>query len=106
MFLYVDDLSLMAEAEELIKFTHQLILVTQPPPNIPIYLRLDLNGLAVISSSFSPVYIAEIYAKLAIRTKRLSSELLIQAVKLNSAKHSVMVWDLTAGLGKDALLMT
>ena len=105
MFLFVEDLSLMEEAKELVDFTQHLTLVTQPPHGALIYLRLDSNGLAVISNNFSPVYITEIYAKLMIRTKRLSSELLIQAVKLNQGVD-IVVWDLTAGLGKDALLIS
>src|SRR3990167_5796938 len=86
MFLYVTDLSLLVEAEELIRFTQQLKLVTQQPCAISIYLRLDVNGLAVISHDFNPLYIAEIYTKLVPRTKNLRNELLIQAIKFKRAK--------------------
>ena len=123
MFLYIKSAEYLAEAQELVDFTGMLTLVTQLPENNSIYLCLDHDGLAVIGKDFSPVYIAAIYTKLNTRLQNISSELLIQAIKLKPNKTNsllergdalalgcsnpgmIIVWDLTAGLGKDALLI-
>lgn len=107
MFLYTESSEYLTQAQELVDFTGELTLVSELPTSALIYLRLGCDGLAVIGKDFSPVYIAEIYTKLNSRLQNISSELLIQAIKLKNSgdMDSVMVWDLTAGLGKDALLI-
>ena len=64
----------------------------------------DESGLAIISPTFKPIYVSDIYAKLRVRLKNLNQNLLIQATKLKT-KLPTTVWDLTAGLGMDAILM-
>ena len=100
--LHVIDSLDLDKARHLAEFTHKLELVRDEPLKDDFYLRLDKLGLAVISSLFGPLYISEIYAKLAVRYQNLRNELIIQAV--NSPK-SFSIWDLTAGLGRDAFIL-
>ena len=73
--------------------------------NLP-YLLLDEQGLAICSNTFKPLYVADIYQKLAKRGLTLAKELLIQAIRIkNKSKNITNVLDLTAGLAKDALLI-
>lgn len=73
-----------------------------------IYLLLDEQGLALCGTGFNALYIKDIYAKLKIRQANLANELLIQAVKLKNIKVAdkpIILFDLTAGLAKDAMLL-
>ncbi|MFN7095001.1 MAG: class I SAM-dependent methyltransferase, partial [Burkholderiales bacterium] len=79
-------------------------VVSLPPRQNEVYLQLDATGLAIISPQLLPLYINEFYAKLNHRRKKLGQELLIQAVKLRPETRAVIL-DLTAGLGKDAVLL-
>lgn len=93
---------MLAEAEKIVDFTQAFTIVEQEPADNVLYLRLNTTGLAVVSPVFNPLYVSEIYSKLVIRYQNLKNELLIQA--LNSSRGS-SVWDLTAGLGKDAFIL-
>ena len=72
--------------------------------NNDIYLHLDDIGLAIHSSKFGICYVSEIYAPILTRIRRVKDELLIKALKLPS-KDNNLVFDLTAVLGKDSILM-
>ena len=69
-----------------------------------IYLQLDQKGLAIVSPEFKLTYVDELYKKLNERLKKLNQELLIRTVKIKGLSH-LQVWDLTAGFGKDAILI-
>ena len=100
--LFYTDGSLLSKANILSEFTNCFKVVELEPKNLPFYLRLDSIGLAIISSNFKPLYISEIYANLVSRYKNLKTELLVQLIK---DKNVAKIWDLTAGLGKDAFIM-
>ncbi len=102
LVLFYTDNSLLSKANILSEFTNCFKLVEVEPKSLTFYLRLDNNGLAIISSTFKPLYISEIYANLVSRYKNLKTELLVQLVK---DKCIAKIWDLTAGLGKDAFMM-
>jgi 16S rRNA (guanine1516-N2)-methyltransferase len=104
-YLYVDNTTLLNKAHELAAFTNDFTVITIKPETNQLYLQLDLLGLSVVSTEFKPLYLKEIYAKLGIRQQNLANELLIQAIKINT-KAGSSVWDLTAGLGKDAFILS
>lgn len=102
MQLYYTDSKLLSSANILSEFTNCLNLVDFEPNEASVYLRLDLNGLAIISDGFKPLYVSEIYDNLVSRYKKLKDELLVQIIR---DKPKSRIWDLTAGLGKDAFIM-
>ncbi len=102
LVLFYTDNSLLSKANILSEFTNCFRLVEVEPAGMPFYLRLDSIGLAIISSNFKPLYISEIYANLVSRYKNLKTELLVQLIK---DKNIAKIWDLMAGLGKDAFIM-
>ncbi len=71
--------------------------------NNEIYLHLDDIGLGIHSGKFGICYVSEIYSPILTRIRRVKDELLIKALKL--PKNNNLVFDLTAGLGKDSILM-
>ena len=72
------------------------------------YLKLTEKGLWIYSNLFTPFNLLQFYQDFI--TKRLPNiynELLIQAIKLKSTKlDSISVLDMTAGLGRDSILMS
>lgn len=94
----------MAEAQLIAAFTNLFEVVAVKPEISAIYLELDSSGLAVMSPAFGKLYVRQIYAKLSGRYNNVATDLLIQAVK-TLPKSSTAVWDLTAGLARDALLL-
>ena len=102
MPLYVTEPALISNAEKLVAFTNTFQIVTEEPKACILYLRIDTDGLAVISNIFKPLYVQEIYSKLINRFQNLKNELLVQAM---ASPRGLSVWDLTAGLGKDAFIL-
>ena len=100
--LYYTDSKLQPIANALSEFTGRCELLNSKPGNISLYLLLDYTGLAIISDGFKPLYITEIYDSLVSRYKKLKDELLVQIIR---DKKGANIWDLTAGLGKDAFIM-
>lgn len=78
------------------------ITTTKPPLDRP-YLYLDNYSLALRYQQ-QTLYINDFYNELLSRLKNLKSELLIQSLKL-SGKSKAVILDVTAGLGRDGLLM-
>ncbi|MDQ5920310.1 MAG: rRNA (guanine1516-N2)-methyltransferase [Pseudomonadota bacterium] len=134
-FLYVVDAELVDEAYALANFTNLFEVVQSKPPLASIYLQLDSAGLAVVvlsTADYGRTYVHQIYARLGVRYRNLADELLFKSAKLptsrvaNSSSGNVasntsissippsisrasyadnILWDLTAGLGKDALIL-
>ena len=102
--LYYTNSSLFVKASALAQVTNACVLLEVEPTDLSIYLRLDNNGLCIISNNFKPLYISEIYLGLVKRLKTLKDELLVKLIRSKSKKELV-IWDLTAGLGKDAFIM-
>jgi 16S rRNA (guanine1516-N2)-methyltransferase len=102
--LYVINQELLAKANLLAVFTNQFVICEQMPEE-EIFLRLDNVGLAIVSKQFQPLYIHNIYAKVYLRKKKIASELLIQAIKSKPDINTLII-DATAGLAKDALLLS
>ncbi len=102
--LYYTEEKLFPIAKMLNEFTNCCKLLNHEPIGLPLYLRLDAKGLAIISTDFKPVYVSEIYAKLVSRYRNLKDELLVKIVK-DKFKTRAQIWDLTAGLGKDAFIL-
>lgn len=101
--LYIPSDSLLKEAQLLTALTNQFTICTDLPKD-EIFLRLDKDGLAIITQQFQPLYVQEIYSKVYLRKDSLSSELLIQAVKIKPAQD-ILIIDATAGFAKDSLLL-
>lgn len=101
IYLYVNDRSLLESANDLIAITHASTIVTELP-SADIYLQLDKNGLAIVSTEFGITYVKDLYNKLLDRLKKTGSELLIQSIK---STDKLNILDVTAGLGRDAILM-
>ena len=103
-YLYITEPLLLEAALALAKFSNKLIVVDKVPESEMPYLQLDGNGLAVAGIFSKPYYVAEIYSKLNLRYQSLANDLLIQATKINTRVGDTL-WDLTAGLGKDAIIL-
>lgn len=104
-YLVVIDENLVEFAHSLAEFTHDIIVLrTHLDIKYP-YLFLDMSGLSILCEGFKPIIIRDIYSDLRIRAKNLASEMLIQTIKSKSANNNLTVFDLTAGLGKDASLL-
>lgn len=104
LYLYISDESLRGEAAELIAITQEVHVITELPKDVNTYLQLDQNGLAIVSSEFKLTYVKDLYSKLWQRLKTLNQELLIQAMKIKGL-NQLNIWDITAGLGRDAILL-
>lgn len=110
--IYVKDETELLKAHELANFTQILQVKTViDEPITGLYLSIDKLGLAINGypnfSISKPVYIEEIYKNLMKRVKSkesLKQELLIKAIKESSVSQ-ITIFDLTAGLGLDALIM-
>ena len=100
MRLYITDKVFIDKAQQIAAYTKVFEVVEDEPGGL--YLRLDGNGLAIICKPFKPLYVTEIYAGLIKRYQNLKNELLVQALNL---PRGTKVWDLTAGLGKDAFIL-
>lgn len=102
ILLYISDESLTIAANELVSITNSCKVTMRLPQANQIYLQLDKNGLAIVSREFGVTYIKDLYRKLLERLKKTSSELLIQGIK---STNKLNILDLTAGLGRDSILM-
>jgi 16S rRNA (guanine1516-N2)-methyltransferase len=101
--LYITNKQLLPEAQILAAFTNHFIICTDLPTE-NIFLRLDKDGLAIITKQFQPLYVRDIYNKVYLRKDGLSSELLIQAIKIKPTAD-ILIIDATAGLAKDSVLL-
>jgi|GEM_PF-858725 len=101
--LYITNENLLKEAQLLSTFTNQLNICTDLPGD-DIFLRLDEDGLAIITKQFQPLYVHDIYNKVYLRKDNLSRELLIQAIKIKPAPD-ILIIDATAGFAKDSVLL-
>lgn len=104
LYLYISDESLRDEARDLVAITKGVHIITELPQNTNIYLQFDQSGLAIVSYEFKLTYVNELYNKLLLRLKTLNQELLIQTLKIKGVDKP-LIWDITAGLGRDAILM-
>jgi 16S rRNA (guanine1516-N2)-methyltransferase len=102
--LYVTDKTLQSQAIDLITITPSAQIVYEKPKDNNLYLQLDQSGLALSCPEFNLTYISDLYTKLKYRLKQLNQELLIQAVKVKTLNR-LNIWDITGGLGRDALLL-
>ncbi len=87
----------------MVAFTNCFTICTDIPKD-DIYLRLDEDGLAIITQHFKPLYVYDIYNKVYLRRESLSKELLIGAIKVKP-EPNLLIIDATAGLAKDAALL-
>lgn len=101
--LYIPENAFEEYAHCLASFTGK-IEVTYSMPIEETHLRLDKDGLSVITSKFNPIYIDHLYHKILLRRRQLNRELLIQAIKLKPSDNLFII-DATAGLAKDAALL-
>lgn len=89
-------------AEHLVaKLKGDLLITTVKPSSEVAYLQLDRYGLGIIYQNQS-LSINGLYNDLLLRLRALKSELLIQAISLPKNSN---ILDITAGFGRDALLM-
>lgn len=101
--LYITSENLLQPAQLLAAVTNQLIVCTDLPQE-DIFLRLDEDGLAIITPQFQPLYVHDMYNKLYLRKDNLSRELLIQAIKIKPTED-ILIIDATAGFAKDSVLL-
>lgn len=85
-----------------------LLLSSEIPADISIYLKLDTDGLWLYSKSFAPFHLDLFYAEfIAKRSKLIAKELLVRAANpKGGAKEAKQALDLTAGLGRDSIILT
>ncbi len=85
-----------------------LLLSSEIPADISIYLKLDADGLWLYSESFAPFHLDLFYAEfIAKRSKLIARELLVRAANpKGGAKEAKQALDLTAGLGRDSIILT
>lgn len=110
MYLYYRNVSLAAAATELVGLisTFQAQLIN--PELVPngLYLCLEDEGLYVYSSQFKPLNLKRFYSEfIAKRKPEIKREILIQAINLRASTDNLIYGlDTTAGLGRDAILMS
>lgn len=101
--LYLKCYEKLELANKLANFTRKILITEKIPDSVDIYLQLDKIGLAIVTPKFKPIYIEDIYSKVRGRTK-FKDELLIQAINIKVDTNPI-IFDLTAGFGKDAALL-
>jgi 16S rRNA (guanine1516-N2)-methyltransferase len=101
--LYITNENLLQDAQLLAAFTNQFAICTDVPEE-DVFLRLDEEGLAIITQQFQPLYVHDIYNKVYLRKDNLSRELLIQAIKIKPTPD-ILIIDATAGFAKDSVLL-
>ncbi len=99
--LYLKEPELLSIAEDLVNFTNEVSIID----NIneigeDTYLEISNLGLSLVNQQIGTFLVRDIYSDL--RFIRPSNELLNAAIK---TKPPLLIFDLTAGLGKDALIM-
>ncbi len=84
-----------------------LLLSSEIPMNINVYLKLQLDGLWLYSKNFAPFHLDLFYAEfIAKRSKLISKELLIRAANPKwGSQEAKQALDLTAGLGRDSIIL-
>lgn len=81
----------------------QSIFCTKAPQNSELTLRLDTEGLALVSDG--QVLMGDFTRMLPRLKSGLSKELLVRAAKIKDPAESLTAVDATAGLGEDSLLL-
>lgn len=101
--LYVVSKSLLARAQILAVFTNLLVICFEKPED-DVFLRLDEDGLFIVTRQFKPLNVCNLYNNLSIRQDSLSRELLIRAIKIKP-DDNILIIDATAGFAKDSALL-
>lgn len=108
MILYYSDSSLRQQAESLIAGVADFSVQELDDSRLPLFsLYLQSGGLMVLTPLFPPFNLFEFYTQfIKRRSADIKRETLLQAVNLKgSVTQPPNALDLTAGLGRDALLL-
>lgn len=111
MYLYYSNPELEQQAATLVANidTMQLSLIEPKTEiNANVYLCLECDGLYVYSDQFKPLNLKNFYSEfIGKRKPGIKSEILIQAINLRvNSDEVIRGLDTTAGLGRDAILMS
>ena len=108
MNLFYRDLTVYTKAVELASIVPECELMLysdMETMNLNTALILDADGLWVHTQLFKPLNLKAFYAEFILkRQKQLKQELLLQTINLK-IDDVIKVLDLTAGLGRDSLIM-
>lgn len=107
--LYYSDDTLRAQALELAAIVPdaQILPADSTVGRGELHLLLNHESLMVVSQLFKPFNVSSFYHEfIAKRKPGLNREILLQAINLKSSiSEPIRVLDLTAGLGRDSILM-
>ena len=110
MYLYYRNVNLETSATELVRLVagFQTQLVDLEFVSNELYLCLEDDGLYVYSTQFKPLNLKHFYSEfIAKRKPAIKREILIQAINLRAtADNLIYGLDTTAGLGRDAILLS
>ena len=110
MYLYYCNANLETTAAELVRLVagFQTQLLNLEFVSNELYLCLEDDGLYVYSAQFKPLNLKHFYSDfIAKRKPAIKREILIQAINLRAtADNLIYGLDTTAGLGRDAILMS
>lgn len=91
--------------QKLCSFTNLIFYTSRKPDSTDIFFELNNDNELILNiPNFTPFNVNKYYLKLLENRKNLSNELIIKVLK--SIKNKEYIFDVTAGLGKDAFIIS